>query len=66
MDLLNVPGLLLESYSTVILPSSPGFISSVDQLGAVQPQPALTFKIVNGSSPVLLKIIFFLCGPSSS
>jgi len=53
MDLLNLPGLLLESNSTEMTPVCPGFISSVDQLGAVHPQPALTFKIVNGSLPIL-------------
>lgn len=55
IDLLNIPGLFSDLYAIVINPFSPAFISSVDQLGDVQPQPALTFTSLNGSSPVFVK-----------
>jgi len=54
--LLNFPGLLSDLYATVINPFSPAFISSVDQLGVVHPQPALTFTSLKGSSPVFVKL----------
>jgi hypothetical protein len=66
IDFLKFPGLLLESNSTEMMPDCPGFISSVDQLGAVQPQPALTFNILNGSSPVLENLKSTLWGLPSS
>lgn len=56
IDFPKLPGLLLESNSTEIVPVCPGCISPVDQLGAVQPQPAFTFTRWNGSSPVLVKL----------
>ena len=55
IDLLNIPGLFSDLYATVINPFSPAFISSVDQLGVVQPQPAFTCTSLNGASPVFEK-----------
>ncbi len=55
MVLLNIPGLFSDEYATLMNPSSPACISSVDQLGVVQPQPAFTLTSLNGSSPVFVK-----------
>jgi len=66
IDLPKLPGLLFESNSTEMIPVCPGSISSVDQLGAVHPQPAFTFNNLNDSSPVLEKLKSIWCGPSSS
>jgi len=47
-------------------PVCSGSISSVDQLGAVHPQPATIFIIFKGSSPLLEYLKSILCGPFSS
>jgi len=66
MLLLNLFGLLLGLYFTVMKPVSSGSIDSVDQPGVVQPQEALTLISFSGSSPEFVKVNLCVTVPSSS
>lgn len=56
ITLFCIPGLLLESNCTLICPELPEGIGCLGQEGIVQPHEAVAFEIINGVSPIFLKL----------